>query len=139
MTKKCTVTYTRDNDGWWVATVNEIPGCHTQGRTIEQAKLRIREALSLWVKDISKVSLVDDIQLPKKIINLLDKVENQREQASCLQQDLHSNCRSTAVALTQELGLSYRDAGELLGLSRQRVQQMVKEEASTYRQTKNTK
>ncbi len=32
-----TVLLERDQDGWYVATVPDIPGCHTQGKTVEQA------------------------------------------------------------------------------------------------------
>ncbi len=52
-----TVVYERDEDGWWLAYVPAIPGCHTQGRTIDQARRRIREALSLWVDDASTATL----------------------------------------------------------------------------------
>jgi hypothetical protein len=42
------VAYERDaNSGWWVATVPELPGCLTQGRTIEQTRKRIREAIAV--------------------------------------------------------------------------------------------
>jgi predicted RNase H-like HicB family nuclease len=46
-----TVEYTRDEDGWVFADVVELPGCHTQGRTREQARERIREALAGWVEE----------------------------------------------------------------------------------------
>jgi predicted RNase H-like HicB family nuclease len=42
------VRYERDADDWWFAEVKDVPGCHTQGRTIEQARERIREALQAW-------------------------------------------------------------------------------------------
>jgi len=48
MTKRYSVDYELDQSGWWVASVHEIAGCHTQGRTIEQARERIREALLLF-------------------------------------------------------------------------------------------
>src|SRR5687767_2512437 len=47
--KSYRVTYERDPAGWWVAAVREVPGCHTQGRTLAQARRRIREALGLFV------------------------------------------------------------------------------------------
>ncbi len=49
-----TVRYERDERGWWVARVLGLPGCHTQGRSIAQARERIREALSLLVEDAEK-------------------------------------------------------------------------------------
>src|SRR5438045_9467194 len=41
----------RDSAGIWVASVPSVPGAHTQGRTIDQARRRIREGISLWVGD----------------------------------------------------------------------------------------
>ena len=36
-----------ETEGWWVGYVEEIPGVNTQGRTLEEAKENIREALDL--------------------------------------------------------------------------------------------
>jgi len=37
----------QDEDGWYVASVPDLPGCYTQGKTLEQARQRIREAIEL--------------------------------------------------------------------------------------------
>lgn len=37
----------QDEDGWFVADVPELPGCHTQGKTLEQVRERIKEAIEL--------------------------------------------------------------------------------------------
>lgn len=37
----------RDEDGLYVASVPELPGCYTQGKTLEEARARIREAIEL--------------------------------------------------------------------------------------------
>jgi predicted RNase H-like HicB family nuclease len=39
----------RDEDGWYVGSIPELPGCHTQGKTIEELAERMREAISLCV------------------------------------------------------------------------------------------
>jgi len=39
---------TKGEDGWYVVTVPSLPGCITQGKTIEEAKENIREAISLY-------------------------------------------------------------------------------------------
>jgi len=57
-----TVIYEPGDNGWWLAHVPAIPGCHTQGRSIDQARERIRETLSLWVEGADKVTLVDDMR-----------------------------------------------------------------------------
>lgn len=40
----------QDEDGWYVASVPTIPGCYTQGKTLEQARTRIRQAIRLSLK-----------------------------------------------------------------------------------------
>jgi predicted RNase H-like HicB family nuclease len=61
---KYVVTYELDGDGWWVAEVQGVAGCHTQGKTIEEARERIREALQAWF-DLSEPyagEIVDDVR-----------------------------------------------------------------------------
>jgi predicted RNase H-like HicB family nuclease len=62
--KTFTVIYERDEAGWWVVEVPDVPGCHTQGRTIEQARERILDALSLFVDDADQVLLREEARLP---------------------------------------------------------------------------
>ena len=53
-----TVLIEQDEDGIYVATVPDIQGCHTQGKTIAQVMERIKEAIELCLEaDKSKVSL----------------------------------------------------------------------------------
>ena len=37
----------QDEDGIYVASVPELPGCYTQGKTINQARERIKEVIEL--------------------------------------------------------------------------------------------
>ncbi len=37
----------QDEDGMYVASVPELPGCYTQGKTLEEARERIKEAIQL--------------------------------------------------------------------------------------------
>ena len=45
------VAYERDDSGWWAASIREVRGCHSQGRTIDEASRRVREALGLFIED----------------------------------------------------------------------------------------
>lgn len=40
----------KDEEGWFVATVPEIPGCYTQGKTYQQAIERIAEAIEVCIE-----------------------------------------------------------------------------------------
>ena len=44
---KFDVVIRKDEDGYYVATVPELPGCHTQARSLEELELRIEEAVAL--------------------------------------------------------------------------------------------
>ena len=63
--KTYTVVYERDEADWWVAEVPEVPGCHTQGRTIEQARERILDALSLYAGDTTPILLREEARQPE--------------------------------------------------------------------------
>ena len=45
MATKYHVLVEKDDDGWYVATVKELRGCVTQGKTRKQAMERIEEAI----------------------------------------------------------------------------------------------
>ena len=124
MTKPYRVTYERDPEGWWVATVPRVKGCHTQGRTIEEARRRIREALALYVADADRATLEDDIKMPAKIRSALTRLQRVRVRADREQANVVSAARAAVKILRRDWGLSVRDAGTVLGLTGQRVHQL---------------
>lgn len=57
----------QDEDGLYVATVPELPGCYTQARTLEELRKRIREAIELVLeadKDARKAKLASPKATP---------------------------------------------------------------------------
>lgn len=124
--KKYNVSYERDDTGWWVATVRELSGCHTQGRTIDQARSRIREAMGLFIQKPRIENIVDHIVLPGKFQSTINHLNEARKQAKIASDKLQQSSATAAVVLTQNLGVSMRDAAELLGISHQRIHQLVK-------------
>ncbi len=40
----------QDSQGWFVARVPDIQGCYTQGKTVQQALERIKEAIQVCVE-----------------------------------------------------------------------------------------
>lgn len=48
--KEFKVLLERDEDGFYVASVPALPGCHTQARTLPVLMKRIREAISLCLE-----------------------------------------------------------------------------------------
>jgi predicted RNase H-like HicB family nuclease len=44
------VVIERDEDGYYVASVPQLHGCHTQARSLDEVMLRIREATELCLE-----------------------------------------------------------------------------------------
>ena len=40
-------------EGGWVASVPALPGCHTQGETLEEAEKNIKEAIELYIESLA--------------------------------------------------------------------------------------
>ena len=48
--KEFQVVVTRDEDGVFVASCPSLPGCHTQGDTVEEALANIQEGIALFIE-----------------------------------------------------------------------------------------
>ena len=51
--RKFTVLIERDEDGFYVATVPALAGCHTQAKTLDVLMKRTREAIEVCLEDDS--------------------------------------------------------------------------------------
>jgi len=47
------VFYQQAPEGGYVATVPALPGCHTQGETLEEAERNIKEAVALYLESLA--------------------------------------------------------------------------------------
>ncbi len=128
--KSYRVVYELDESGAWIATVPAVKGCHTYGRSINEARERTREALGLFVRGAAAARLVDDVRLPASLRRLLEAQREARKRAEREQVRARAALSRAVRSLVETQGLSVRDASELLGLSHQRVQQ-IREEART--------
>lgn len=110
-------------DDAWNVHVKGLDGCQTYGRSLRQAQARIREALAVWLDCEPDTFTVRD-ELPPSFASIADSVARARQRA----EDAGTRAqRETVEAVRRltDLGLSRRDAAELLGLSHQRVQQLL--------------
>lgn len=50
MARTFTVILERGMDGYYIASVPELQGCHTQGRTLDELMENVKEAISLCLE-----------------------------------------------------------------------------------------
>ncbi|MFA4956745.1 MAG: type II toxin-antitoxin system HicB family antitoxin [Candidatus Methanoperedens sp.] len=50
MIKEFTIIIEQDEDGIYVASVPELEGCHTQAKTLDELRVRIKEAIELYLE-----------------------------------------------------------------------------------------
>ncbi len=50
MERQFDVVIERDADGYYVASVPQLPGCHTQAKSLDEVMERIKEAIALCLE-----------------------------------------------------------------------------------------
>ena len=50
MTRQYDVVVEKDSDGYFVASVPALPGCHTQAKSLDELMKRIQEAIALCLE-----------------------------------------------------------------------------------------
>jgi len=123
---KYVVTYERDEGGWWIAEVKGVAGVNSDGRSVADARRRVREALSLAIGDAAaaRAEFVDDIKLPADVRRVVKQATAARARLDEVQSKAVAATAAAASVLTRKFGLSVRDAAEMLGVSHQRIQQL---------------
>ncbi len=57
MPTELTVIFERGDDGWWIATIPEVPGAFSQGHTKEEARENVIAALTELMAARRKLAL----------------------------------------------------------------------------------
>jgi predicted RNase H-like HicB family nuclease len=123
---KHTVDLEHDKSGWWIATARGVAGCHTQGRSIRQTLSRMCEALSACLdEDIALDQLDPCVHLPAEARLVVDRHDSACRRLERDQEAARTATDKAVQTLVGELSLSVRDAGDVLGLSHQRVHQLA--------------
>lgn len=50
MSRKFNVIIEKDQDGYFVGLVPELPGCHTQAKSLDKLQERLKEAIRLYLE-----------------------------------------------------------------------------------------
>lgn len=123
-TKNYVAVYERDPESdAWLVHIEGIDGCHTYGRSLRQAEARIREALAVWL-DRDPDGLVIAPEWPRDLAEIAATVSQARDAAEATAHEAGATTVK-AVKKLDRMGLSRRDAADLLGISHQRVQQLL--------------
>ena len=115
----------RDEDGWWVGRVSGIAGVLTQGRSLATIKTRIRDALSLAVDGADKAEIFLKVKLDAPTRAKITALTAARKDLEKHLRHAKKLERQIARALAEDMSL--RDAGVVLNLTGQRVQQLAAE------------
>lgn len=51
----------KDEDGFYVASVPELPGCHTQAKTLDELIKRVKEAVELYL-EVKKDAIKNNLE-----------------------------------------------------------------------------
>ena len=73
MGREFTVMIEKDEDGYYVASVVELPGCHTQAKSLDELMERVREAIEFYLEvekeEIPKLNFIGiqriSVEVPK--------------------------------------------------------------------------
>jgi predicted RNase H-like HicB family nuclease len=110
----------------WVAEARDVPQAHTFGTTLSNTREHLREALAVYL-DVPTSAVEIEVQVrfdQPHIDDLLHATVQARRQAERDAQVAADLLRRAATELVAA-GLSYRDAGITLGVSHQRIDQLV--------------
>ena len=122
--KHFVAVYRRDPESdAWIVEIKGLPGCHTFGRTLRQTESRIEEALALWL-DREPTSFDITPLWPRELVDVACEVSSARATASAASEQA-ARVTSAAAKKLQRMGLSRRDTADVLGISHQRVQQLL--------------
>jgi len=114
--------------GWWAIRVPDLPGVFSQCRRLDQVDGHVREAIALMLElDASEVAAIDiTVVSPPEIAELVQTVE-QAEHTARGAIDAAASARREAAQTLMDQGYPMRDIGRLIGISHQRVSQILNE------------
>lgn len=129
-THRFRVTRDEEDPRVWLAEWAEDDRVHTFARSLGELEDLARDALALWLHtDGDAVRIELDVELPESVSRELTRFRRQRDELEAQQASVLDRQRSLAVRLVEDQDMTYRDAARVLGISHQRVAQLVKQSA----------
>jgi predicted RNase H-like HicB family nuclease len=119
------VVYRRSAAGDWVATVPGRRRLRGQGKTLRQARQRLRSALARVVEDPFEIDFVEDVRLPPPARGILVghwKARRRLERET----ELADLAAAKALGALLALKLNIKDVADLLGIPPLRLARLKK-------------
>ena len=125
--QQCSVEVTRSG-GWWAISVPDLPGVFSQCRRLDQVDEYVREAIALMLDvDESELGTIDvTVTSPPEIAELVETVQ-QAEHTARGAAEAAARARKEAAQTLLHQGYPMRDIGRMIGISHQRVSQILNE------------
>lgn len=111
--------------GWWIISVPELD-LVTQARRIRDIQHMATDLVAAWLDeepDDIRVE-IEDFTPPAAVIDQMDRAKGLLAHATKEQEEAGRLASDAVGVLVDELGLTLRDAAEVLGVSHQRVAQL---------------
>lgn len=111
---------------WWAITVPELDGVFSQARRLDQVEACAREAIAmlLGVDESAVGELAVSVTPPDTVADLLRQLDVSEAAAASATAQTATLRRQVAQELLDE-GFPMRDVGQLIGVSHQRVSQIL--------------
>ena len=111
---------------WWAVTIPQIRGAYTQAKRLDHVEAMAREVIALMLDiDETDVGALDiEVEPPSSVVDLLAALR-QSERAAEDARRAVAAAQRRAVDELRAAGLPMRDVGRLLGVSHQRVSQIL--------------
>lgn len=111
---------------WWSITVPALTGVFSQAKRLDQVEAMAREAIALML-DIDNADVGDIEVVVTPPANVADVLERLRAFMATATEatEAAAEARHEVAKLLRDEGLPMRDVGELIGVSHQRVSQIL--------------
>ena len=121
-----TARYRREGS-WWIVTVDGLDGVFTHARRIDQIEPLIRDAIALWLEvEPTSLEILLQPDLPADAASAIVEAARARSEAEVAKAQA-AQSTTTAVVTLFRTGMPTRDVGRLVGISHQRVAQILEE------------
>ncbi len=111
---------------WWAISVPSLSGVFSQAKRLDQIEETVREAIAMMLDsdeiDVGPIEV--DVTPPAPVVDLLEQLHSSMSVAHEAT-EAAADARREAAKILREEGLPIRDVGVLLGVSHQRISQIL--------------